>query len=81
MTNKIIYYAPTSNMGETPESDAEKYREWAQTELQNKFPDFEIEVSDKENISSFWTNIDDIQMNDRIEMVIRNLWDYCPWNF
>lgn len=79
--NKIIYYAPTSTMGETSESDAEKYREWAQKRLQNKFPDFEIEVSEKENTVSFWTNIDDVQMSDRIEMVIHNLWDYCPWDF
>jgi len=81
MANKIIYYAPTSTMGETSEADAEKYREWAEKELKTKFPEFEIEVSDKENINSFWTNIDDVQMNDRIEMVIGNLWDYCPWNF
>jgi hypothetical protein len=81
MSNKIIYYAPTANMGETSESDAEKYREWAQKELQNKFPDFEIEVSEKENISSFWTNVDDSQTHFRIEIILSNLWDYCPWDF
>lgn len=79
--DKIIYYAPTANMGETSETDAEKYREWAQKELQTKFPDFGIEVSDQENIQSFWTNIDDVQMNDIIEMAIHNLWNYCPWDF
>jgi hypothetical protein len=81
MTNKIIYYAPTSNMGETFETDAEKYREWATKELQARFPGFEIEVSDQENITSFWTNIDSVQMSDKITMIIGNLWDYCPWNF
>ena len=82
MRNKIIYYSPTSTMGgETSESDAAKYRNWALKELQIKFPDFEIEVSDKENINLFWTDINDVQMNDKIESVVYNLWDYCPWVF
>jgi len=81
MNNKIIYYAPTSTMGETSETDAEKYREWATKELQTKFPDFEIVVSDQENTNSFWTNVENTQMNDRIGMVLGNLWDYCPWDF
>ena len=37
-----------------------------QTELQNNFPDFEIEVSDQENTQAFWTNVDDIKMTDII---------------
>ena len=73
MRNKLIYYSPIANMGETSETDAEKFRDWALKELKNKFPGFNIEVSDRENTSSFWTNIDDIQMNDRIEMIIHNL--------
>lgn len=81
MINKIIYYAPTSNMGETSERDAEKYREWARKELKNKFPDFDVEVSDQDNINSFWTNIDDVQVNDIIALIIKDLWNYCRWDF
>lgn len=81
MKQKIIYYAPTANMGETSESNAEKYRGWALGELQKKYPDFEIEVSDSESTDSFWTNVDECQKIDRIRETIHNLWDYCPWDW
>jgi hypothetical protein len=80
MTNKIIYFAPGSSMGDTSEEDAEKYRDWAYDELKTKFPDYDIEVADRESTISFWTNIDDVHINDKISLIIDRLWDEFPWD-
>ena len=80
MRNKIIYYAPTSGLGETSEAEAEAYRDWALRVLSRRFPGFDVEVSEEDNAHSFWTNIDDVRMNDRINDIIGSLWDYYPTN-
>ena len=80
MKNKIIYYAPTSGLGETSEAEAELYRSWALRVLRTRFPGFEIAVSDQDNATSVWTDIDDVQMNGNIATFVGTLWGYYSPN-
>ena len=76
---KIEYYASSANMGDTPEHECERFRIWAEEELQKEFPEYDVDVINEDRLSNCWT--DDIDREEEIENFCSYLWDSCPWDF
>lgn len=76
---EIIYYAADGSMGDTSPEDCEKFREWAQRELRERYPSMEITVTDKP--SSMPVTTDDLENEEEIIDFCSRLWDSCPWDF
>ncbi len=75
---EIIYYADNGSMGDTSATDCDKFREWAQTELEAKFPNHDITVTDEQTLQTAYT--DDIDNEEDIKEFCSSLWDNCPWD-
>jgi hypothetical protein len=77
---KIQYYAASSTMGDTPESDCNAYREWAKAEIEAEYKDAQVQVLNEENLNvSAWTDEDEHQ--EEVNEFCSRLWDCCPWNW
>ena len=75
----IIYYAANSNMGETSEVNAEMFREWAEKQIQNEYPEHEISVVNEISLNQVWT--DDEENREEIAEFVSSLWDNAPWDW
>ncbi len=77
---RIQYYAASSTMGDTPESDCNAYREWAKLQIEEEYKGAHVEVLNEENLNvSAWTDEDDQQ--EGVNEFHHRLWDRCPWDF
>ena len=75
---EIIFYASDDSMGNSTPEQCEGFREWAQRELENRFPDHNIDVSsERQPWTVFTDDMDDEQM---INEYCSNLWDRYPGN-
>jgi hypothetical protein len=77
---KIQYYAASSTMGDTPESDCNAYRDWAKAEIEAAYKDAQVEVLNEENLDVSARTDEDEQQEEVNEFCYR-LWDRCPWNW
>lgn len=76
---EITYYADDCSMGNTSSTDCDKFREWAEKELEKEYPEYEITVTDEENLQTSWT--DNLEDEEGINDFCSRLWDNCPWNW
>jgi hypothetical protein len=76
---EIIYYAANTTMGDTPDADCEKFRDWALEQLEKEYPNHEISISSDEGMNNYWT--DDYSNEDEIADFCSRLWDRCPWDW
>ena len=76
---EIIYYADNGSMGDTSVVDCNKFREWAQAELEERYPEHDITVSAEQSLQTCYT--DDLGNEDEINDFCSRLWDNCPWGF
>jgi len=72
---KIIYYADNQSMGDTPADDCGTFRQWAEQELNNKYPDHDIIVSSEQSLLGCYT--DDFDREGEIKDYCNRLWDNC----
>jgi len=75
----ITYYADNGSMGDTSEHDCDKYREWAQRELERKYPSHKIEVTQEQ--ATVTARTDDLENEEEILDFCARLWDSCPWDW
>ena len=76
---EITYYADNDSMGDTSATDCDKFREWAQNELETEYPAHEITVTDENSLQTACT--DDSENEDKINDFCSRLWDNCPWDW
>ncbi|HOO50638.1 MAG TPA: hypothetical protein PLK94_05035 [Alphaproteobacteria bacterium] len=80
---RIIYYAHDYNMGDTPPADCDRFRDWAQRELEHRYPDAEIEVLNEQCLDQcvIFEGYDEIDFTAAadIEDFCSRLWDYMKW--
>lgn len=77
----ITYYAPTENLGDVTEEQAELYREWALEQLTAKCPAAEIEVLNENAVSTVFVDADTDEETEAATEFAKGLWDNCPWDF
>lgn len=77
---EIIYYVDINSMGDNvTEADADGYRDWAATEIANKFPGAIVEVSEDQSLKGFYCSDDDRE--EEVSEFLNTLWDKCPWSW
>jgi len=76
---QITYYADNNSMGDTSGTDCDKFREWAQGQLEAEYPTHDVTVTDEQSLQTAYT--DDIDNEDEIIDFCSSLWDNCPWNW
>lgn len=76
---KITYFADNGSMGDNSDADCDKFREWAEEQLQAAYPEHKIEVSDKPSLRQFSTN--DYEREEEIGEFCSRLWERCPWDW
>ena len=80
-TFKIVYGAATVNMGDTTEAQAEHFREWAQEQIEARFPDADVTVSEADEPTRSHAYTDDgveIDLQDEAMEFCAGLWDQRP---
>ena len=71
---EIIHYASNYNMGdEMSDQDCQEYRNFAEKELKNEYPDYEISVVNEDNMSTCYT--DDFENEEDIKNFCKELWN------
>jgi len=75
---EITYYADNNSMGDTLATDCDKFREWAQDELEKKYPDHDVTVTDEQSLQTVYTDDPD---EEKIKDFCSRLWDNCPWDW
>ena len=81
-TFKIVYGAATVNMGDTTETQAEYFRDWAQEQIEARFPEADVTVSDADEPTRAYVYTDDgedIDLQDEAMEFCAGLWDRAPW--
>jgi len=76
---EITYYADNNSMGDTSATDCDKFREWAQDELEKEYPNHDIAVTDEQSLQTAYT--DDLDNEEEIKDFCSRLWDNCPWDW
>jgi len=76
--NTIIYYAASGSMGDISNQDCNNYRDWAMSQLDREYPDYQITVSSELSLEIVYT--DDEKNRDQIIDFCSRLWDNCPWD-
>ena len=80
----ITYRASTYTMGDTSPFQADKFREWAQAQLEARFPDEDIEVLDEigsQCVTNYGYSQETADLHDEIVDFCAELWDKCPWDW
>lgn len=77
---EIIYYAYTGNMGDTPEDWADAYRKWAKSQIEQEYPDAEVDVLNEDSVNQVYVNAESYQEEDEITDFVSRLWDNCSWS-
>ena len=80
----ITYHASSQNMGDTDEKNCEKFREWANGEIEKNFPGYEVGVLNEQATRQTYVELDSIdeaENEDRIVDFCARLLDSYPWSW
>jgi len=75
----IEYYASNDTMGDTTPENCDKFRKWAQNEIQSAYPDYDVVTLDTPSLETAYT--DDNDNESEIVEFCSQIWDSCPWDW
>ena len=83
MIKQIILSANNDSMGDISETEAQQFRNWAESELKAEYPDAEVEVVSEQQNNVVLVDEDSFeadQVKGEAFNFIDRLWDRCPWS-
>ena len=82
MTISITYYTPLDSLGDVSESDAVKFRAWAESYIKAKYPKADIEVTEENSLRTCSVSgASSGEEEDEIIDFVSRVFDHCDWDF